>query len=184
MHLSPWSLEKILGQWKTWLIVNRETNWITGTGTSNTVGHNIFAGSKFATKKYSTKKLCLFYYNLVSKWLKWWEKLLSLVLHRVSMPKYCLKKILCNYLSGSFWKSQKLISSKKNQSVLIAKITSHKIHKIANLQKKNPKNLAKISCHTVKANISLIYGKANKTTMTLNHMVLPSWSTRFLMLGL
>ena len=36
---------------------------------------------------------------------------------------------------GSFWKSQKLIPSNKNQSVLITKIGSRKTQKIANLQK-------------------------------------------------
>ena len=37
----------------------------------------------------------------------------------------------------TFWKSQKLIPSKKNQSALIAKISSRKTQKHANLQKKN-----------------------------------------------
>ena len=37
--------------------------------------------------------------------------------------------------SGYFLKSQELIPSKKNQSVLIAKISSRKTHKIANPQK-------------------------------------------------
>ena len=36
---------------------------------------------------------------------------------------------------GTFWKSQKLIPNKKNQSVLIAKIRSRKTQKIANPQK-------------------------------------------------
>ena len=48
--------------------------------------------------------------------------------------------------TGYFLKSQKSIPSKKNQSVLIAKISSRKTQKIANPQKKNP---AKISFHTV-----------------------------------
>ena len=48
--------------------------------------------------------------------------------------------------TGYFLKSQKLIPSKKNQSVLIAKISSRKTQKIANPQKKTP---AKISFHTV-----------------------------------
>ena len=48
--------------------------------------------------------------------------------------------------AGSFLKIAQLIPSKKNQSVLIAKISSRKAQKIANSQKKNP---AKISCHTV-----------------------------------
>ena len=39
--------------------------------------------------------------------------------------------------TGYFLKSQKLIPSKKNQSVLIAKISSHKTQKIANPQKIN-----------------------------------------------
>ena len=37
--------------------------------------------------------------------------------------------------TGHFLKSQKLIPSKKNQSVLIAKISSRKTQKIANPQK-------------------------------------------------
>ena len=37
--------------------------------------------------------------------------------------------------AGAFWKSQKLIASKENQSVLIAEISSCKTPKIANLQK-------------------------------------------------
>ena len=47
--------------------------------------------------------------------------------------------------TGYFLKSQKLIPSKKNQSVLIAKISSHKTQKTANPQK----TPAKISFHTV-----------------------------------
>ena len=39
------------------------------------------------------------------------------------------------------WKPQQLIPSKKNQSLVIAKISSRKTQKIANPQK--------ISCHTV-----------------------------------
>ena len=49
-------------------------------------------------------------------------------------------------LGSTFWKSEKLIPSEKNQSVLIAKISSCKIQNMANLQKLTP---AKISCHTV-----------------------------------
>ena len=37
--------------------------------------------------------------------------------------------------TGYFLKSQKLIPNKKNQSVLIAKISSHKTQKITNPQK-------------------------------------------------
>ena len=48
--------------------------------------------------------------------------------------------------TGYFLKLQKLIPSKKNQSVLIAKISSRKTQKIANPQKQTP---AKISFHTV-----------------------------------
>ena len=48
--------------------------------------------------------------------------------------------------TGHFLKSQKLITSKKNQSVLIAKISSRKTQKIVNPQKQTP---AKISFHTV-----------------------------------
>ena len=48
--------------------------------------------------------------------------------------------------TGYFLKSQKLIPSKKKQSVLIAKISSHKTQKTANPQKITP---AKISFHTV-----------------------------------
>ena len=48
--------------------------------------------------------------------------------------------------TGYFLKSQKLIPSKKNQSVLIAKISSRKTQKIANPQKLTP---AKISFNTV-----------------------------------
>ena len=40
---------------------------------------------------------------------------------------------------GIFWKSQKLIPTKKNQSVLIAKNSSRKTQKIANLQKNSGK---------------------------------------------
>ena len=39
---------------------------------------------------------------------------------------------------GTFWKSQILIPSKKNQSVPIAKISSSKTHKIANPKNKLP----------------------------------------------
>ena len=39
------------------------------------------------------------------------------------------------WVLGTFWKSQKLIPSKKNQSALIAKISSRKTQKIANSQK-------------------------------------------------
>ena len=39
------------------------------------------------------------------------------------------KNIIINHLSGTFWKSQKLVPSKKNQSVLIAKIRSRKTQK-------------------------------------------------------
>ena len=49
-------------------------------------------------------------------------------------------------LGSTFWKSEKLIPSEKNQSVLIANISSCKIQNMANLQKLTP---AKISCHTV-----------------------------------
>ena len=38
---------------------------------------------------------------------------------------------------GTFWKSQKLIPSKKNQSALIAKISSPKTQKNAKRPKKN-----------------------------------------------
>ena len=48
----------------------------------------------------------------------------------------------------TFWKSQKLIPSKKKQSFTIAKISSCKIQKIANLQNYTP---TKILCHTVVA---------------------------------
>ena len=44
-------------------------------------------------------------------------------------------KILSMLDTGYFLKSQKLIPSKKNQSVLIAKISSRKTQKIANPQK-------------------------------------------------
>ena len=39
------------------------------------------------------------------------------------------ENVIINNLSGTFWKSQKLIPSKKNQSVLIAKIRSRKTQK-------------------------------------------------------
>ena len=48
--------------------------------------------------------------------------------------------------TGYFLKSQKLIPSKKNQSVLIAKISSRETQEIANPQKQTH---AKISFHTV-----------------------------------
>ena len=50
------------------------------------------------------------------------------------------------WVLNTFWKSQKLILCKKNQSVLIAKISSRKTQKIANLQKQPP---TKILCHMV-----------------------------------
>ena len=44
-------------------------------------------------------------------------------------------------LGTGFWKSQKLIPSKRNQSLLIATINTRKTQKIANLQKINsPQN--------------------------------------------
>ena len=45
---------------------------------------------------------------------------------------------------GTFWKSQILIPSKKNQSVLIAKIRSRKTHKIANPKNKLPQTFRAI----------------------------------------
>ena len=55
-----------------------------------------------------------------------------------------------NILNAGYWvlseKSQKLIPCKKNQSVLIVKISSRKTQKIANPQKWTP---AKILCHAV-----------------------------------
>ena len=48
--------------------------------------------------------------------------------------------------TGYFLKIAKINSSKKKQSVLIAKISFRKTQKIANPQKYTP---AKISCHTV-----------------------------------
>ena len=60
---------------------------------------------------------------------------------------YSIKtKILSMLATGYFLKSQKLIPSKKNQSVLIAKISSRKTQKIVSPQKQTP---AKISFHTV-----------------------------------
>ena len=56
-----------------------------------------------------------------------------------NMYFYCTYSIKTTILSmlgtGYFLKSQKLIPSKKNQSVLIAKISSHKTQKNANPQK-------------------------------------------------
>ena len=56
-----------------------------------------------------------------------------------NMYFYCTYSIKTTILSmlgtGYFLKSQKLIPSKKNQYVLIAKISSHKTQKIANPQK-------------------------------------------------
>ena len=56
-----------------------------------------------------------------------------------NMYFYCTYSIKTTILSvlgtGYFMKSQKLIPSKKNQSVLIAKISSHKTQKTANPQK-------------------------------------------------
>ena len=56
-----------------------------------------------------------------------------------NMYFYCTYSIKTTILSmlgtGYFLKSQKLIPSKKNQSVLIAKICSHKTQKTANPQK-------------------------------------------------
>ena len=56
-----------------------------------------------------------------------------------NMYFYCTYSIKTKILSmqgtGYFLKSQKLIPSKKNQSVLIAKISSRKTQKIANPQK-------------------------------------------------
>ena len=56
-----------------------------------------------------------------------------------NMYFYCTYSIKTEILSmlgtGCFLKSQKLIPSKKNQSVLIAKISSRKTQKIANPQK-------------------------------------------------
>ena len=55
-------------------------------------------------------------------------------------------------INAGYWvlseNRKKIIRSKKNQSVLIAKTSSRKTQKIANLQKLTP---AKISCHTVYA---------------------------------
>ena len=66
-----------------------------------------------------------------------------------NMYFYCTYSVKTTILSvlgtGHFLKSQKLIPSKKNQSVLIAKISSHKTQKTANPQKYP----AKISFHTV-----------------------------------
>ena len=46
---------------------------------------------------------------------------------------------------GIFWKSQKLIPSRKNQSVVVAKISSRKTQKIAKPQKKSGKFVPHIS---------------------------------------
>ena len=90
---------------------------------------------KFATQKYSTKKSCLFNHNS------------SLSFRNNEIMVYCLKicvsitrtqekrKYYQCYVQGTFYKPQNLIPWKKNQSVLIAKISSRKTQKIANRQK-------------------------------------------------
>jgi len=99
--------------------------------------------------------LYLFNYNLslsfrnkmINK-LKWiaWAKL-SLVFAGLRPLWYCLNVFslhvlnkndnIINDLSGTFWKTQKIIPSWKNQSALIAKISSSKKQKKKNCQPAN-----------------------------------------------
>ena len=58
----------------------------------------------------------------------------SLVLLRVS-PVNKNGNVINFLVLDTFWKSQKLISSKKNQSALIAKISSHKTQKFQPIRK-------------------------------------------------
>ena len=90
---------------------------------------------KFATQKYSTKKSCLFNHNLSlsfrnSKyWFIAWKYVF--VLHVLNK-----KENIINLTSTAYFlKSPKLIPSKKNQSVPIAKISFRKTQKIDNPQK-------------------------------------------------
>ena len=87
---------------------------------------------------------CLFRSEI--KWLKWCMSKTIIGFCRSRPPWYCLYVFslhvlnkndnVINDLSGTSWKMQKLIPSKKNQSVLIAKISSRKIQKLANPQMK------------------------------------------------
>ena len=78
---------------------------------------------KFATQKYNTKKLCLVNDNL-SKTMKYWFLVSKCVflLHVLSKNENIIN-------AGYFLKIAKLIPSKKNQSVLIEKISSRKTQK-------------------------------------------------------
>ena len=60
---------------------------------------------------------------------------------------------------GTFRKSQKFIPSKKNQSDVIAEISSRKTQKITNPQKYTP---PKISCHTVLKGLEKLPGPVVK----------------------
>jgi len=89
---------------------------------------------KFTTQKYSITKSCLFNHNL-SLSFRNNEILFYWVLE--NMYFYCTYSIKTKIFSmiGTFWKSQKLIPSKKNNLSVIAKRSSRKTQKIAYPQK-------------------------------------------------
>ena len=88
------------------------------------------------TKKYGKRNcICSITTCLFRSKTKWYTMKQILVLHRI--PQYCLKIMYQCWI---------LFPSRKNQSVLIAKISSHKTQEIVNPQKYTP---AKISCHKV-----------------------------------
>ena len=70
---------------------------------------------------------CLFHSETTKYWFIAWKYVFLLQVLNKDKDNYnqC-------WVWGIFWKSQKLISSKKNQSVLMAKISSHKTQRIAN----------------------------------------------------
>ena len=101
---------------------------------------------KFTTQKYSTKKSCLFNYNLSLSFRKksgiQWntdaDRSIGPVLFE-NMHFYCTYSIKTKILSmlgtGYFLKIAKINSQQINKSVLIAKISSRKTQKIAYPQK-------------------------------------------------
>ena len=99
--------------------------------------------TNFSGKNLLQRKYCMLYQEIVSVQSqlvsffseKYW-RILSIVWKYVFLLHVLNKTTILSVLgTGLFLKSQKLIPSKKNQSVLIAKISSHKKQKTANPQK-------------------------------------------------
>ena len=99
------------------------------------------------------KKPCLFNYNLSLSFRNKTVYNKILVSHRVHSPIVLCENMYfhCTYthntisdLSRTFWKSPKLIPSKKNRSVLITKISSCKTQKSPICKNKHPQKFCPI----------------------------------------